>query len=120
MSNWRNTARLLCEIVHILICSVPSCISCHRLMQKRNSAIVREMKFANDCTKCTFFAQNCDITRAKICSFFRKSFANENHTSTKSPFLENLNMFIKFLLVHKQFVLKNLLLLRLRLLILFF
>jgi len=26
MSNWQNTARLLCEIVHILICSVQSCI----------------------------------------------------------------------------------------------
>ena len=29
MSNWKNTARLLCEIVHMLIYSVASCIRLH-------------------------------------------------------------------------------------------
>ena len=38
----------------------------------------------------------------------------------KAFFPKNLNMFIKFLMVHKQFVLKSLILLRLRLLVLFF
>ena len=42
------------------------------------------------------------------------------YTFTKSLFLKNLNLFIKFLMLHKQFVLKCLLLLRLTLLILFF
>ena len=82
-SNWKNTAQFLCESVHILICSVPSCIikvakvaktcnlldtnlySLHenlflknaqiRITHKRNGTILREMKFATRLHKILYF-----------------------------------------------------------------
>ena len=54
---------------------------------------------------------------AQLCLTSNNSIFNNKYwafTSTKSLFSKNLNMFIKFLIVHKQFVLKSLLLLRLR------
>ena len=52
----------------------------NRISQLRNSAILREMKFANGCDKCYFFAQKCSETKEKFCAFFLKSFANGNPT----------------------------------------
>ena len=46
----------------------------NRITQKRNSAILREMKFANDCAKCYFFAQKRSATKAKMFAFFRKNY----------------------------------------------
>ena len=39
-------------------------IAQNRITQKRNNAILREMKFANDCAKCFFSAQKCSATKA--------------------------------------------------------
>ena len=47
-------------------------IAQNRIRQKRKSAILREIKFANDCTKSYFSAQKCNAPKAKICAFFRK------------------------------------------------
>ena len=47
----------------------------NRKTQKWNSAILREIKFANDCAKCYFFAQKCNATKAKVYAFFRKNCA---------------------------------------------
>ena len=80
MSNWQNSARLLCEIVQILIIFFLSItiicknlinsylhlystftenakIAKNRITQKRKSASFREIKFANDCKKCYFCAK---------------------------------------------------------------
>ena len=53
-------------------------IAQNRVMQKRNSAILREMKFATDCAKCYLFVQKCSATKANIFAFFCKSIANGN------------------------------------------
>ena len=53
----------------------------------------------------------------KLCHASSNSISNNKYlayTFTKSFFLKNLNLFIKFLMLHKQFVLKCLLLLRLQ------
>ena len=39
----------------------------NRIMQNRNSAILREM---NDCAKYNFFAQKCSATKVKCFAFF--------------------------------------------------
>ena len=78
MINWQNAGQLLCKIVHILICivhlwhhasgckiefkasilnyTVYTCIYpfAKNLLSKiqRNSAILQEILFANDCAKC--------------------------------------------------------------------
>ena len=43
--------------------------------QKRNSAILREMTFANYCANCCFFAQNWCAKKEKFCISFRKNCA---------------------------------------------
>ena len=49
-------------------------IAQNRILQKRKSAILCEIKLANDCTKCYFFVPKCSEMKAKLC----KSFANGN------------------------------------------
>ena len=50
-------------------------IAQNRITQKRNSAILREIEFANDCVKCYLFAQKCSATKTNIFAFFCKNCA---------------------------------------------
>ena len=53
-------------------------IAQNRITQKQNIAILCEIKIANNCAKCYFFAQKWSAKKVEICVFLRKSFVNGN------------------------------------------
>ena len=62
------------------------------ITQKRNIAFLRITKFANDCDKCYFFAQNCSTTKTKIWGLFRKNCAKVLRMETLILAMETLTM----------------------------